>query len=171
MLVWKFSFAPIETKIKLFKSQCYPIYGCAFRRHSFQNSIRKFTVSYRDTFKCLINVPRDTSSSLAFAMNATDHIHVVFCKFAYSLMSRVINLFPQQYCHCHFQQRCISLVSTDDKCEVCYMNRIDHRQDYPSICQCVMNDLVDSQYRQHITSVPKLFSIFHIHFRLSCLYL
>ena len=42
------------------------------------------------TFKGLINVPRYTSSSLAFATNATDHINVVFRKFAYSLMSRVI---------------------------------------------------------------------------------
>ena len=39
---------------------------------------------------CLIDVPRYTSSSLAFAMNATDHINVVFSKSAYSLMSRVI---------------------------------------------------------------------------------
>ena len=29
MLVRKFSFAPIEAKIQLFKSYCYPIYGCA----------------------------------------------------------------------------------------------------------------------------------------------
>ena len=40
-------------------------------------------------FKLLINVPRYTSSSLAFAKNATDYINVVFRKFAYSLMSRV----------------------------------------------------------------------------------
>ena len=66
MLVMKFSFAPIEAKIQLFKSYCYPIYGCAFWRHdSYQNSIRKLTVSFSDTFKCLINVPRYTSSSLA----------------------------------------------------------------------------------------------------------
>ena len=52
--------------------------------------IRKLTVSYSDTFKRLINVRRYTSSSLAFAMNATDHINVVFRKFACSLMSRVI---------------------------------------------------------------------------------
>ena len=90
MMVRKFSFAPIEAKIQLFKSYCYPIYGCALWRHSFQNSIRKLTVSYSDTFKRLINVPRYTSSSLAFAMNATDHINVVFGKFAYSLMSRLI---------------------------------------------------------------------------------
>ena len=43
-----------------------------------------------ETLICLINVPRYTSSSLAFAMNATDHINVVFCKFAYSFMNRVI---------------------------------------------------------------------------------
>ena len=84
MLVRKFSFAPIEVKIQLFKSYCYPIYGCALWRHSFQNSIRKLTVSYSDTIKRLINVPRYTCSSLAFAMNATDHINVVFLKFAYS---------------------------------------------------------------------------------------
>ena len=90
MLVSKFSFAPIEAKIQLFKSYYYPIYGCALSRQSFQNNIRKLTVSYSDTFKRLINVPRFTSSSLAFAMNATDHINVVFRKFAYSLMSRII---------------------------------------------------------------------------------
>ena len=69
MLVRKFSFAHIEAKIQLFKSYCYPIYECALWRHSFQNSIRKLTVSYSDTFKRLINVPRYTSSSLAIATN------------------------------------------------------------------------------------------------------
>ena len=90
MLVRKFWFYPIEAKIKLFKSYCYPIYGCALWRHSFENSIRKLIVSYSDTFKGLINDPRYTSSGPAFAMNATDHINVVSCKFTYSLMSRVI---------------------------------------------------------------------------------
>ena len=80
----------LRQKTQLFKSYCYPIYGCALWCHSFQNSIRNRTVSYSDTFKRLINVPRYTSSSLAFVMNATDHINVVFRKFAYSLMSRVI---------------------------------------------------------------------------------
>ena len=89
MLVRKFSFAPIEAKIQLFKSYCYPIYGCALWHHSYQNSIRKLTVSFSDTFKRLINIPRYTSSSLAFATNSTDHINVVFSKFTYSLMSRV----------------------------------------------------------------------------------
>ena len=87
--VRKISFAPIEAKIRLFKSYCYPIYGCAHWRHSYQNSIRKLTVSFSDTFKRLINVPRYTSSSLAFAMNLTDHIIVVFRKFACSVISRV----------------------------------------------------------------------------------
>ena len=44
MVVRKFSFAPIEAKIQLFKSYCYPIYLCALWRHSYQNSIRKLTV-------------------------------------------------------------------------------------------------------------------------------
>ena len=68
MLVRKFSFAPMEAKIQLFKSYCYPISGCALWRHSYQSSIRKLTVSFSDTFKRLINVPRYTSSSLAFAL-------------------------------------------------------------------------------------------------------
>ena len=90
MLVRKFSFAPIKAKIQLFMSYCYPISGCALWRHSFQNSIKKLTVSYSDTFKRLINVPRYTSWSLAFAMKTTDHINVVLRKFPYSLMSRVV---------------------------------------------------------------------------------
>ena len=52
-------------------------------------TIRKLTVSISDTFKRLINVPSYTSLSLAFAMNSTDHINVVFRKFADSLMRRV----------------------------------------------------------------------------------
>ena len=44
---------------------------------------------FSDTFKRLINVPRYTSSSLAFAMITTGHINVVFRKFAYSFMRRV----------------------------------------------------------------------------------
>ena len=90
MLVRKLSFASTEGKIQLFKSYCYPIYGCALWRHSFWNYSRKLTVTYSDTFKRFIDVPRYTSSSLAFSMNATDHINMVFRKFAYSLMSRVI---------------------------------------------------------------------------------
>ena len=53
-------------------------------------TLTKLTVSYSDTLKGLINVPRYTSSSLSFAMSATDHINVVFSKFDYSLMSRVV---------------------------------------------------------------------------------
>ena len=52
-------------------------------------TLRKLTASFIDTFKRLINLPRYTSSSLAFAMNSSDQINVVFHKFAYSLMSRV----------------------------------------------------------------------------------
>ena len=76
MLVKKFSFAPMETKILLYKSYCYPIYGCAFWRHSDQNPIRKLTVSYSDSFKRRINVPIDTPARVwHFAMNTTDHIN------------------------------------------------------------------------------------------------
>ena len=89
MLV-RFSFAHIAVKIQLFKSYCYHIFGCALWSHSFQNSIRKLTVSCSDTFKRLIDVPRYTNLSLAFAMNATDHINAIFRKKIYSLMSRVI---------------------------------------------------------------------------------
>ena len=102
MLVRKFSFATIEAKIQLLKSYCYPIYGCALWRNSSENSIRKLTVSYSETFERLINVPRYTSSSLTFAMNSTDHFNVVFRKFAYSLMSRVV-AYPNIVTACHRQ--------------------------------------------------------------------
>ena len=85
MLIKTFSFAPMEAKIQLFKSYYYPINGCALWHHSYQYSIRKLTVSYSDTFKRLINVPRYTSSSLAFAMNTSKCVHIR--KSAFSLMS------------------------------------------------------------------------------------
>ena len=98
MLVRKFSFAPIEAKIQLFKSYCYPIYGCAFWRRSYQNSIRKLTVSFSGTYK---RIPRYTSSSLAFSTNSTDHINVVFRKCLQP--DEQSNSLSQQYCVCHCQ--------------------------------------------------------------------
>ena len=56
LLVRKFSFAPMEAKIQLFR-YCYPIYGCALWSHSYQNSIRKLTVSYSDTSNDLLMSP------------------------------------------------------------------------------------------------------------------
>ena len=143
MLVRKFSFAPIEVKIQLIKSYCCPIYGCALWRHSFQNSSRKLTVNYSDTFKRLINVPRYTSSSLAFPMNATDHINVVFRKFAYSLMSRVITS-PDSIVTAIINSDAYHQYQSPlmDKWESMLYVRIDHRYDYPSLCQCVINDHV-----------------------------
>ena len=57
MLVRKFSFAPIEVEIQLFKSCCYSIYGCALWRHSYQNSTRKLTDSYVTHSSVLLTSP------------------------------------------------------------------------------------------------------------------
>ena len=92
-LVRKFSFSPTEAKIQCSYIVTQFMHGCALWRYSYQNSIRKLTVSYR--FKRLINVPRYTSSSLAFAMNTTDLINVVFRKISLQL--------DEQYCYCHCQ--------------------------------------------------------------------
>ena len=89
MLVRKFSFAPMEAKIQLFKLYCHPIYGCGLWHHSYQNFIRKLTVSFSDTSQASYKPPQIHQLESAFEMNWTDHINVVFCKFAYSLMSTV----------------------------------------------------------------------------------
>ena len=96
-----------------------------------QNSIKKITVSYSDTFKRLINIPLYTSASLAFTMNATDHINVVFRKFAYGLMSRVTaspnsivtgivnrDAYPGTYHWCHVFRK------QERKLEICCI--VDH---------------------------------------------
>ena len=91
----------------------------------------------------LLTSPRRyTSSSLAFAMNATDHNNVVFRKFSNSLMSRVIAS-PNSIVTAIVNSDAYHQSPLMDNWEsICYMYRINHRQDYPSICQCVMNDLV-----------------------------
>ena len=107
-------------------------YTCALWRHSYQNSIRKLTVSYSDSFQRLINVPRYTSASLAFAMNATDHINVVFRKFAYSLISRII---------ASLNSIVTAIVNSDAYLKSPLMNksvcmyRNNHRFNYLPICQ------------------------------------
>ena len=72
---------------------------CALWRHSYQNFVRNRTVSYNDVFKRRIfecermNVSVESPDTPArvwhFAMNATNHINVVFRKSAYRLISRV----------------------------------------------------------------------------------
>ena len=57
MLIRKFSFAPIDANIQLFKTYCYLIYLCALWRHSYHYAIRKLTVNYSDTFKRLLMCP------------------------------------------------------------------------------------------------------------------
>ena len=97
-------------------------------RHSYQNSIRKLTVCFSDTFKLLINFLRYTSSSLAFSMNSTDHINVVFRKFANSLMSRV-TASPNSVVSAIVNSDADHQSPLIDKWErrVCYMYKNDHR--------------------------------------------
>ena len=87
VLVKKFSFAPIETKIQLFKFYCYPIYMDVHFGVIHSRTLLEIILSVVVTH---FNVPRYTSSNLVFAMNGPDHINLVLCKFAYSLMSRVV---------------------------------------------------------------------------------
>ena len=89
MLIRKFSFAPTEAKIQLFKSYCYPIYCNALWSKYFQYNVDKLTVSYNDTFRRLMQVPRSTTASRVFAENRADHIKVLFRKAAHSLLTRV----------------------------------------------------------------------------------
>ena len=91
LFIRKFSFAPKEEKSNYLSHIVPQLVDVLFGVILTKNSIRKLTISncYSDTFKRLINVPRYTSSSLVFAMNATDHVDVVFSKSAYSLMSRI----------------------------------------------------------------------------------
>ena len=77
MLARKFSFAPVEAKIQLFKSYCYHIFGFALWRHSYQISIRKLTVSYSDTFNVLVTSP-DTPA-LVWHLKWTQLIISMWC--------------------------------------------------------------------------------------------
>ena len=127
MLVRQFSFAPIEAKIQLTKSYCYPIYGCVLWRHSFQNSIRKLTICYSDTFKRLINVPvqlHRLESSICGERNWPYQCGVP--QISYSLMSRVIASPTVLSVPLSIAMHIISLQWWISG-RVGYLNRIDHR--------------------------------------------
>ena len=127
MLVRKFSFAPTGAKIQLFKLNWYPIYGCAVCHHFYKNSIRKLTVSYSDTFQRLINAARYSSSSLVFAMNATDYIqYAVVLKSAYSLMSRVTT-YPNSIVTAIVNSDAYQQSALWISGRICYMNWNKHR--------------------------------------------
>ena len=50
----------------------------------FQGTAKKMTTAYGDTFWCVKNAQRYTSSSEVFAINDTDHIRIVFRKLRYN---------------------------------------------------------------------------------------
>lgn len=81
-LIRKSSFAPNEANKQLFKLQSYQIYCNALQRE-------KLTLRFHDTCRRLMQVPRSTSASRVFAENGSDHIKILFCKAAHSLMKRV----------------------------------------------------------------------------------
>ena len=117
----------------------------------------------------LLSVIVTHSSVLLPSPDTPDHINVVFRKFAYILMSRVIassNSIVTAIVNSDAYHQSPLLVG-----EYVICIGLMHRQNYPSICQRVMNDHVINLYWQHMDCVPKLFSIFHILFRLCCLYL
>ena len=91
MLIKKFNFASKDIKIQLFKSYCYPIYCNSLWGKAYAYALRRLNVSYNDTFRRLMQVPRNTTASQVFAENHTDHLKVVFRKNAYSMMTRVQN--------------------------------------------------------------------------------
>ena len=90
MLVRKFSFAPIKAKINCSSPIVTPFMDVLFgviHTRTLEENFLSVLVTHSSVL--LTSPCRYTSSSLAFALNATDHINVVFRKFSYSLMRRV----------------------------------------------------------------------------------
>ena len=112
MLVRKFSFAPTEAKIQLFKSYCYPIYGCALgvilTRTLLENLLSVILTHSNDL---LLSPPiHQLESGICDERNWPYQ-----CVFPRISLQRdeQSNSFPQQYYYCHCQYGCISTVCTD----------------------------------------------------------
>ncbi|KAG0715314.1 hypothetical protein GWK47_012229 [Chionoecetes opilio] len=85
----KFSYCSREIKIELFRSHYYSIYCNSLWSRFKEATLNRRKVCHNDILKRLLERPRSSSSSLAFARNGVNNLDVIRRHSAFSLRSRV----------------------------------------------------------------------------------
>ena len=89
MITRRFAFCDLNTKITLFRSYCYSIYGCALWANYNQECIRQLTVVHNDILRRLTITPRFASAKDLFARHNLNQIRVITRTTMVSLIKRL----------------------------------------------------------------------------------
>ncbi|KAG0728172.1 hypothetical protein GWK47_033047 [Chionoecetes opilio] len=84
-LLRKLSYCSSEVKMELFKSHCYSIYCKSLLSRFKVATLNRLKVCHNDILKRLLELPRWSSSSLAFARNGVNNLDVMRRHSAFSL--------------------------------------------------------------------------------------
>ena len=136
MMVRKFSFAPLEVKFNCSSHIFTPYMDVLFGVIHTRTQLENLNVSVIVTHSSVLLTSPDTPARVW-------HFWPYQCGVPQICLQREeqSSSLPQQYCYCHCQYNHISSGSADSKWES-IINFINHRYNYLSIFQCVINDFV-----------------------------
>lgn len=89
MITRRFAFCNLDTKIQLFKSFCYSIYGCSLWANYTCENIRRLTVTHNDILRRMTGTPRHHSASNMFVHHNISNLKAILRKTVYSLEKRL----------------------------------------------------------------------------------
>ena len=89
VMLRKFNFCQIDTKIELFRSYCSSIYCSSLWYNYTQESMRRLRVCHNHILRRIFNVPRYSSASQLFVSNNLRNINVLRRNCIYSLKQRI----------------------------------------------------------------------------------
>ena len=89
MITRRFAFCNLDTKLTLFRTYCYSIYGGALWADYTQESFRHLKVVHNDILRCLTHTPRYTSASALFVSHNLRSLKEIIRYASTSLINRL----------------------------------------------------------------------------------
>ena len=90
-VISKFRNCESSSKIRLFKTFCYNVYGISLWTSFRVSSYARMKVAHNDIFRTLLNVRRSESASTLFVENRTNNLDAIRRIAMNSLMTRLLN--------------------------------------------------------------------------------
>ncbi|MEO0688570.1 MAG: hypothetical protein AAFY76_26780 [Cyanobacteria bacterium J06649_11] len=91
MITRRYGFCNIDTKILLFQTYCYSIYGCSLWTNYTQEQLRRLKVVHNDILRRLTRTPRFHSASALFVNYNLMPLKVIIRTSMTSLMNRLMS--------------------------------------------------------------------------------
>ena len=89
MITRRFSFCHQDTKLLLFRTYCYNVYGCSLWSNYTREAMRRLFVIHNDILRRLTNTPRHHSATNMFVSSSLDNIKIITRRSMASLSGRL----------------------------------------------------------------------------------